>query len=197
MEFSKVYYESLVKNHSKTSSYVDILKLLFVVSNKLQPENYLEIGVRRGRSMSMVVSNAPNVSLYCFDMWVKNYFQIEQFGEAFVRKEMKNIGHLGNINFFNGDSKKTLPIFFKQNPNLYFDLICVDGDHSYHGSKSDLLNIVNRVKIGGAIIFDDINSEEHPFLLQVWKKYIMSRDDFSTVEFNEHGLGVGLAIRKY
>ena len=108
---------------------------------------------------------------------------------------MMSTDTMGKINFFNGDSKKTIPKFKKDNPKLFFDLICIDGDHSYFGAKSDLSNVIDMIKIGGFLVFDDTNSFEHPYLKNVWKKNIKKRDNFICKEFNELGLGVSIAVR--
>ena len=79
-------------------------------------------------------------------------------GPNFVKNELDKFDFQGRVNFINGDSKKTVPNFFKENPNLFFDLITIDGDHSLKGALRDIKNVLPRLKIGGAIIFDDISS---------------------------------------
>ena len=101
------------------------------------------------------------------------------------------------MTFIDGDSKKTIPNFFKNNPNLYFDVITVDGDHSLYGAKIDLRNVLDKLKIGGILVFDDISSHEHPYLNNVWENIIKKRKNFYSWEFSELGLGVAFAIRKY
>jgi len=195
IEFIKKYYEEISKSHKEFSNYIDLIKILFVISKIIEPENYLEVGVRRGRSMSIVANNSPNCNMYGFDMWLENYSGVENPGSVIVKEELKKASHTGNVEFFNGDSKITIPNFKKKFPNIYFDMICIDGDHSYNGAKKDLLNVIDLLKIGGYLIFDDTNSFEHPFLSEVWKKIVKSRDNFITQEFNEHGLGVSIAVR--
>ena len=40
------------------------------LARELQPETYLEVGVRRGFSMAMVAARSPQVEIYGFDLWV-------------------------------------------------------------------------------------------------------------------------------
>ena len=74
--------------------------------------------------------------------------------------------------------KKQFQIFFKENPNLFFDLITIDGDHSLKGALRDIKNVLPRLKIGGAIIFDDISSHEHMYLKKLWTKEIKNKKIF-------------------
>ena len=111
--------------------------------------------------------------------------------------ELQKVNFQGNISFIDGDSKKTVPKFFKENPDIYFDVITVDGDHSIGGAQKDLNNVIKRLKIGGILVFDDISSQEHPYLAKVWEKEIRDRSNFYTYEFGDVGLGVAIAIRKY
>lgn len=195
LNFLKEFYQEISIKHKTKSSYVDLIKVLHVISKLIKPESYLEIGVRRGRSMSIVARNSPNCDLYAFDMWIKNYTGVDNPGQKFVEDELKKVNHFGSVKFFNGDSKLTIPKFKKDYPNNYFDIICVDGDHSYLGASTDLKNVLEIIKIGGFLIFDDTNSFEHPFLKNVWKKNVKNKSNFITKEFNEHGLGVSIAVR--
>ncbi|MEI2717418.1 MAG: class I SAM-dependent methyltransferase [Candidatus Nanopelagicales bacterium] len=53
--------------------------------------------------------------------------------------------------FHEGDSSTLLGTF----PADYFDVIYVDGDHSYDGAKRDAEMAVTRLKPGGYLIFND------------------------------------------
>ena len=197
VKFVKEYYKEITIKHKNHSNYVDMIKVLHVISKLIRPENYLEIGVRRGRSISIVAKNSPLCELHAFDMWVKNYTRIENPGPSLVKKELKKVNHKGKIYFYNGNSRETIPKFKVKNPKIYFDLICIDGDHSFYGASKDLDNVIEILKIGGYLVFDDSNSFEHPFLKTVWLSKIKKRSDFITTEFNELGLGVSIATRIY
>ena len=147
--------------------------------------------------MCVLASQANEASFYGFDLWIENYTGSENPGPDFVRSELNKFNYKGNLTFIDGDSKKTIPNFFKNNPNLYFDVITVDGDHSLYGAKIDLRNVLDKLKIGGILVFDDISSHEHPYLNNVWENIIKKRKNFYSWEFSELGLGVAFAIRKY
>jgi hypothetical protein len=72
-------------------SYLDILNILVACSELIQPRTYLEIGVRRGRSIAMVTSATPKADLYGFDIWAANYAGMENPGPEFVESELRKI----------------------------------------------------------------------------------------------------------
>ena len=145
----------------------------------------------------MSATNSPLCDLYAFDMWIQNYTGVDNPGPEIVKNELKKVNHKGKIYFHDGNSRITIPKFKKENPKIFFDLICVDGDHSLIGASKDLKNVIDMLKIGGFLIFDDTNSFEHPFLKSVWHKIVKKRDNLISSEFNEHGLGVSIATRLF
>jgi hypothetical protein len=197
LEFVKNFYRKGLEKFGDHWKYADINTAIFIFSKFLTVENYLEIGVRRGRSMSIFASQSKTANIYGFDMWIPGYAGSENPGETLVREELAKFDFDGKLTLIDGDSKKTIPNFFKENNDLYFDLITVDGDHSIGGAKKDLKNVVERLKIGGVLVFDDISSQEHPYLNRLWKKVIKDDDRFYTYEYGDLGLGVAFAIRKY
>ncbi len=197
VDFAKEFYEKGLETFGENWVYADINTALLTISKNIKVENYMEIGVRRGRSMTMMASQSPGANFYGFDMWIEDYCDSPNPGPEFVKEELSKVGYQGKIEFINGDSKKTVPSFFKKNKNLFFDVITVDGDHSIGGAKIDLNNVIGRLKIGGVLVFDDISSQEHAYLNRLWDKQIKSRKDFYTYEYFDLGLGVAIAIRKY
>jgi predicted O-methyltransferase YrrM len=95
-----------------------------------------------------------------------------------------------------GNSHRALPDYFSKHPDLFFDLITVDGDHSEDGAEQDLREVVPHLKVGGILVFDDISHPAHPYLAQVWRNVIESDSCFSSWGYSELGYGVALAIRK-
>jgi predicted O-methyltransferase YrrM len=177
-------------------SYLDILNVLVACSELIQPRTYLEIGVRRGRSVSMVASTTPKADLYGFDMWVANYAGMENPGAEFVKSELRKIGALGKIDLINGNSHQTLPEFFATHPDLQLDLVTVDGDHSDEGAREDLLSVLPKIAHGGAIVFDDVSHPLHPNLYQVWSRALQDCGlRFVSSAYTALGYGVAVAVR--
>lgn len=176
--------------------YVDITSLLYAVAELGKPKNYLEIGVRRGRSACMVAAASPETAIFGFDLWQENYANNDNPGARLVASELLKVGHKGVCTFVDGDSHKTVPEFFAQNPDVKFDLITVDGDHSLTGAWDDLVTVVSRLSVGGVIVFDDIDNPYCPGLLEVWDRFMTTFPELcgQTIT-NPLGLGVSFAIR--
>jgi len=130
--------------------------LLAMLAKKYMPKRYLEIGVRRGFSMAMIVARGQTEYITGFDLWIKGYGGAENPGPSFVRAEMDKFKHNTIINLISGDTKETLPAY---KPNIPFDLILVDGDHSYQGALGNLENCLGILAKNGSIVVDDLQAE--------------------------------------
>jgi predicted O-methyltransferase YrrM/SAM-dependent methyltransferase len=171
-------------------------------AKNLKPRNYLEVGVRRGRSMVQVAVESPFTQIYGFDLWIPGYGSDESLGISsenpgpeFILSELERLGvkHLPLLT--RGDSHITLPHFFSDpsNPQL-FDMITIDGDHSYEGAKLDLEQAFAHLAPGGVIIFDDIYHKAHPELCGLWHEFQERYPDFIFVE-DRYLTGTGFAIK--
>lgn len=159
-----------------------------------QPKSYLEIGVRRGRSMAQVAFLSPTAEIVGFDLWMPNYAGEANPGPEFVKREIQRLGFRGTLTLIRGKSQKTVPSFLK-NRGGFFDLITVDGDHSPRGARKDLQNVAPWVGVGGMILFDDITHSQLQ-LRQVWEGFKRRhREQFVFVENLQDMHGTGLAIR--
>ena len=175
--------------------YADISTVLLAASRLVGPSTYLEIGVRRGRSMAMVAAATPEVRCFGFDMWMPDYAGMANPGPDFVQAEMKRAGHHGSVELITGDSHETVPRFFAENPGLMVDLITVDGDHSHDGALADLRTVIPRLALGGVLVFDDIVHPQHPYLLDVFRHAAAEDGGLAVGEYTELGYGVAVAVR--
>lgn len=197
MEFLLNYYRRGLEAFADRWGYADINTVLYGLSGLLPVESYLEIGVRRGRSLAMVAAQRPRCYIAGFDLWITDYAGMPNPGEAFVRAELARVGYAGQAEFFAGDSRVTVPRYARERPERFFDLITVDGDHSRAGARADLRNVIPRLKRGGIIVFDDICNPDHPYLGKVWDRLIARQERFASYSFTELGFGVAFAIKKY
>lgn len=193
--FVRKYIEKGLAMFGDDWRYADLGTVLLGLARVLQPETYLEVGVRTGRSMAMVASQARECAILGFDMLVENYAGMDNPGFDVVEKTMRDFGHEGHLQFIEGNSHETLPRFFEQYPQARFDLITVDGDHTDKGARQDIADVLPRLKVGGVIVFDDIIHPKHRYLYDVWREMVAGRDDFSTFEYDETGYGVALGVR--
>ena len=191
------FYADGLRRFGKDWGYGDIVTVLLVLARHIQPRNYLEIGVRRGRSVCTVASRAPTCDLVMFDMWVQDYAGMDNPGPSLVVAELDRIGHIGGRKFIDGNSHETLPAYFAAHPAACFDLITVDGDHSPDGAAQDLADVLPRLTLGGAIVFDDVCHPLHPELSRVWHQMVIEDPRFSSWSCNDVGYGVAFAIRRW
>ena len=121
---------------------------------------------------------------------------IEKKSTNKVRNNLKAFGIKSDkIKFISGDSKITVPNYFKINPTKKFDYILVDGGHDDYTAECDLENVVNHVAPKGIILFDDIMPESYN-LIGVWKRFKekhMNEFDFYQIE---HRKGIAWAVKK-
>ncbi|MSP26558.1 MAG: class I SAM-dependent methyltransferase [Myxococcales bacterium] len=196
VRYVDAFYRDNVRRFGKEWHYLDIVNVLFAAAKAVEPRLYLEVGVRRGRSACTVVRACPSVDIIAIDMWTPNYAGMDNPGPAFVEDELACHGHTGGVVFMNGNSHLLLPRLFAAKPELRFDLITVDGDHSEAGAYRDLADVVPHLAPGGVLVFDDICHPSHPYLLEVWRRVVMENKCLSAYEYTEQGYGVGFAVRK-
>ncbi len=194
-QFVTSYYREGLTRYGGSWVYADILSVLSASSQLLRPESYLEIGVRRGRSMAVVADACTDCHIVGFDLWLQDYAGMPNPGPDFVREEIGRLGMKGTLELVSGSSHETVPRYFLEHPDLFFDLITVDGDHTEQGASEDLNTVIPRLKRGGVLVFDDISHPHHPELAAVWNNVVVTNPMFRTWEFRDLGFGVGLAIR--
>jgi predicted O-methyltransferase YrrM len=173
--------------------YADLHTALWAAATLVRPDGYLEIGVNRGRSAALVGSLRPTCAIYGFDAWIEGYADAANPGPDFVRDELRRAGHTGNVTLVSGDSRTTLPAFLTAHPDLFFDLVTVDGDKSVRGFSGDLAHALPRLKVGGVLAVDDLAAV--PALRRVWREVIERDARFVTWEFVDAGYGVAAAVR--
>ncbi len=167
--------------------------LLSAAAYFIQPDNYLEIGVRRGYSAAVVAAMCPSSNIYGFDLWTEDYADAPNPGPDFVRGELVRAGHQGTATFVSGDSRSTVPKFLTGHPDLFFDMITVDGVKSIRGAAFDFAHTLPRLKIGGVVAYDDLPVK--PLLRRVWNRLVCDDDRFVSWEFLDGNMGVAGAVR--
>jgi predicted O-methyltransferase YrrM len=195
VSYLKDYLDAGLSRFGANWKLLEMMNVLYAATALIQPRRYLEIGVRRGRSMAMVLANCPDVEAVGFDMWMENYAGMENPGADFVKEEMKKVSPLARVKLIDGDSHRTVPEFLKANPETMFDLITVDGDHSEKGALQDLRDVLPRLSMGGVIVFDDISHPQHSYLLKTWRMALLEDGGLASYEFTELGYGVALGVR--
>ncbi|MEL6755761.1 MAG: FkbM family methyltransferase [Pseudomonadota bacterium] len=81
--------------------------------------------------------------------------------EDTLRRNLDQVG-MRDENFSLIKHLSTDPEAIEAAANQMYDLLIIDGDHSYAGVKTDFENYARNVKLGGFIIFDDYASPDRP-----------------------------------
>jgi hypothetical protein len=133
---------ALLNGSSKPTDFFVLKKLAERFGGQCQ---YLEIGSWRGESLAVVVKDCEK----CTSV---------SLGEADIRKLGLGDRFIKMQNFFSKDLKNVLYIeanslkFDFSSLNQKYDLIFVDGDHSYEGVKSDTQKVFSLLKNEQSII---------------------------------------------
>lgn len=192
-------YRRAIDRFGSNWRYIDLWSLLYAYASLAQPKRYLEIGTRRGHSLAAVCAasmeaGCGELEVVSCDQWVENYAGQANPGKVFVTEQLARIGFKKEILFLSGSSHELLPELFRD-PAQRFDLITVDGDHSRAGALADLEDVVDNVRMGGMMAFDDINHPEHPYLGEVWKRAMHGREEFEVYVNPRNATGIAAAIR--
>ncbi len=129
-----------------------------MVSDLIAPNGvYAEIGVFKGEFSNFLLTKLNPKQLVLFDLFDGTCGSGDVDGNNFsntnMNTEFNNIMNWNNevITLKKGDSSSQLDLF----ENEYFDMIYIDGDHSYDGCKKDLDVALKKVKKGGYIMGHD------------------------------------------
>ena len=196
VEYMRRYYALGRERFGAAWGYLDQLTVLHAAASVTRPRRYLEIGVFRGRSLAVVASVAPEAELFGFDLWVPGYAGLDNAGPELVREQLRRVGHRGPVRLVSGSSHETVPTLLAESPELSFDLVTVDGDHTEAGARRDLETVLPRVAVGGVLVFDDLRHPKCPWLEQVWDEVVAAHPAFAAAKYTEVGYGVGFAVRR-
>jgi len=109
--------------------------------------NILEIGFNGGHSCVLMLNKNENAKYVAMDIGKHNY----------TRKCVEYLQKKYNIEYIEGDSKKTL---LDYNPSEKFNLIHVDGGHGIRTCKSDIVNSKKFSDDNTILLVDDTDNEK-------------------------------------
>lgn len=147
----------------------------------LNVRQYLEIGSRDGDSLYAVVANMER---NCFAVSI----DIEaRPGLWQTRQELSDMGHRCVIIPRSSHDRMAQQMIGAAAP---YDLILIDGDHSYEGVRADWQAYG---KMGKSVAFHDIANFENPGVIKLWHEIVTDRSAHCT-EIVVSGSNMGFGI---
>lgn len=140
---------------------------------------YLEIGVAMGEHAEQVLRDR-NIYYTGIDQWkydttmeheknkIKNWNTQEKWDDVYksVLKKLSKFEDRASI--IRGSSRDVVPTLVHK-----YDVIYVDGDHSYEGAKKDLELSLDVLAEDGKIIVDDL---QYPSVAQAFREFLQENE---------------------
>lgn len=140
-------FSETVNNYTylEGTSLVTDIALLKALARKYNNCNYLEIGSWRGESLS----NVAEVAKKCVSITLSpTEMKALDFGEEFIDAHGIFSKHLDNVTKIEHNSQT----FDFSKLGEKFDLVFVDGDHSYEGVKTDTEKVLGLLKDNSSVV---------------------------------------------
>ena len=154
-----------------TLNHPSLYYALQLLASLRKPQHYLEVGVREGDSLKIVVEAALSSlqKLVLCDDWGGGYGGTARGSHQHVAELLTSWGYTHEVQWVDGDSHQVLrPAIEGQT----FDLILIDGDHSEAGARQDLMDVYSSLAPQGLLLFDDVYFASHPWLTDVLHKFV-------------------------
>ena len=177
----------LMHNPEELSDFIYFLKSYEKKKGK-KIRNFLEIGFNSGK-VNTVLNKFFNFEQI---VAVDNFTADISSTDLMANLRRKNLTLICG----NSDKKETLRIIKKFQP---FDLIFVDANHEYVGTKKDLSNYCTMLSDHGILAVHDIHSLEYPGVNKAWNEFKLQNNFMFKEIVNKKYYfvcGVGLAIKK-
>jgi hypothetical protein len=108
----------------------------------------MEIGFNAGHSAENFLLSNPNANVTSFDLGRVNAMQ---YGKEYI-----DATYPGRHTLIVGDSRQTVWQYKLDNPNKRFDVIFIDGGHTYDVAKVDIVHSSGLAHSDTIVIVDDI-----------------------------------------
>jgi predicted O-methyltransferase YrrM len=163
-----------------------------------RPVDVLEVGSWAGSSaltwVSAIRANENGGTLTCVDQWRAYASVPSEMNDAtddnmIYRLFLHNIAAAGIRDFVRivrGDSREVL----KNLPAQSFDIVYIDGDHSYETVRSDIEQALRLVRTPGVVCGDDLECQRHEISNACYETAISKDLDYITLDGNGFHPGV-------
>jgi len=156
--------------------------------------NIMEIGFNSGHSASYFLSNNSNITVTSFDIGDHNY--------VLDAKRYIDMLYPLRHTLIIGDSRLSVLKFIKDYPDIKFDIIFVDGGHTYEIAKADMENCFNLAHKDTIVILDDTiftDNWTEPWNIgptKVWNEFL-STNKITELGRANYWSGRGMAWGRY
>jgi len=172
----------------------------------VKPDKIVEIGVFGGKSLipcAMALKANNRGKIYGIDPWdlnasiqgMLNTNNISWWSS--INHENIRRGLLGKIDQFDLKNRVELIQTTSQNANPIqdIDILHLDGNHSSNFSYTDIIKWVPLVKVGGLILFNDMNWVENEVLTTAQAIEWLNTNCHKIAEFNQFGEDWGIWVK--
>jgi len=161
--------------------------------------NIMEIGVFKGDFSKFIQDEMKPLSLHLVDIFEGDMCSGDKDGNNIVWTNLSNefnslknyFKESNNVFIHKGFSYDILSKF----DDGYFDLIYIDGDHSYEGVKKDLNVSYEKTKKGGFIMGHDYTNERFPGVVKAVNEFCDEKE-LNIDSLTEDGCPTFLIIKK-
>ena len=107
----------------------------------------MEIGFNAGHSAEVFLKHNTSLTLTSFDIGIHDYVNAAKgyIDEVYPDRHTLILG----------DSQKTVPAYLENNKGAKFDVIFIDGDHTYEVAKADMENCFHLAHKDTIVMLDD------------------------------------------
>lgn len=145
----------IVNYSKKFDGWMGDSQCLFLYSvGLLNTGKLLEIGTFKGKSTACFCAGSDvDLEIYCIDPF-DNFGEYKNYGAVF-EKNLKKMNHSERVYAFKGLSNE----FFNKFSDDFFNVIFIDGHHSYENVKGDIINWHPKLKANGLMFGHDYPSD--------------------------------------
>lgn len=128
----------------------DEAELRYLASLAARPgtRSICEVGFNAGFSSWAFLSASPTVTVHSFDL--------ADYAYSSAAKAHVDESFPGRHTLITGNSHETVTAFATAHPEVRFDVVFVDGDHSVDGARADLADLRALARPDTVVVMDDI-----------------------------------------
>ncbi len=150
-------------------------RLFYRMARYLNAKNILELGTSFGISTAYFAMGNPSACIHTIEACPQT---------AAVAQRLFNQAGLSNIRQYTASFREALPSIL--NETKQFDIVYIDGDHSYRGVTEYFSLVSKHMAPDGVIIIDDIRWSQQ--MWKAWKHIINSHDVSLSVDLGYIGM---------